>query len=112
MKYVSLIVCVSAAGETLIPYMVTSQDSMGLREASKKCRMRFWTDLFLKARETAYVNTDNFLEYIRMVFMLNLNVLRSLEQFAGEDAVLLMITARATSAKRFLLSCLTPGSES
>jgi hypothetical protein len=35
-KHVWLIVCVSAARETLIPYMVTSQDSMRLREALKK----------------------------------------------------------------------------
>jgi hypothetical protein len=35
-KHVSPIVCVSAVGETLIPYMVTSQDSMRLPEALKK----------------------------------------------------------------------------
>jgi hypothetical protein len=36
------------------------------------------------------VNAEIFLEYIRMVFMRNLNERRSLEQFADEDAVLLM----------------------
>jgi hypothetical protein len=44
----------------------------------------------LKAREKAYVNTEIFLEYIHMVFMTNLNELRSLEQFADEEAVLSM----------------------
>jgi hypothetical protein len=78
-KHVSLIVYVSAAGETLIPYMVTSQDSMRLREALKKRDMRFGTNLILKAREKAYVNTEIFLEYIRMVFIPNLNELCSFE---------------------------------
>jgi hypothetical protein len=36
-----VIVCVSAAGETLIPYMVTSQDSVRLSEALKKRGVRF-----------------------------------------------------------------------
>jgi hypothetical protein len=89
-KDVSLIVCVSAAGKTVIPYMVTSTDSMRLRVALKKRGVRFGTDLILKAREKAYVNTEIFLEYIRMVFMPNLNELRSLRQFADEDVVLLM----------------------
>jgi hypothetical protein len=70
--------------------MVTSQDSMRLREASKKRGVRFGTDLILKARERAYVNTEIFLEYIRMAFTPNLSKLRSLKQFADEDAVLLM----------------------
>jgi hypothetical protein len=46
--------------------------------------------LILKAKEKTYVNTEIFLEYICMVFMRNLNELGSLEQFADEDAVLLM----------------------
>jgi hypothetical protein len=36
------------------------------------------------------VDTEIFLEYIRLVFMPNVNELRSFEQFADEDAVLLM----------------------
>jgi hypothetical protein len=88
-KHVSLIVCVSAAGETLIPYMVTSQDLMRLREALKKRRVI--RDRFTRENEGKGLrNTEVFLEYIRMVFMPNLNELRSLEQFADEDAVLLM----------------------
>jgi hypothetical protein len=88
-KHISFIICGSAAGETLIPYMITSQDSMCLREALKKRRVRSGTDLILKTTEKAYLNTEIFLEYICMVFMPNLNELRSLEQFADEDAVLL-----------------------
>jgi hypothetical protein len=44
----------------------------------------------LKHRAKPYVNAEIFAEYIRMVFIPNLNELRNLEQFADEDAVLLM----------------------
>jgi 2-methylisocitrate lyase-like PEP mutase family enzyme len=52
--------------------------------------VRFGTDLILKQRAKAYVNGEIFLEYTCMVFLPNLNELRSLEEFADEDAVLLM----------------------
>jgi hypothetical protein len=87
-KHVSVIVCVSAAGENLIPYVVTSQDSSRVREQLRTHDVRFGTDLILKQRAKAYVNGEIFLEYIRMVFRPNLNELRSLEEFADEDAVL------------------------
>jgi hypothetical protein len=52
--------------------------------------VRFGTDLILKQRAKAHVHGEIFLEYIRMVFLPNLNELRSLEEFADEDAVSLM----------------------
>jgi hypothetical protein len=44
----------------------------------------------LKARAKPYINAEIFLEYIRTVFLPNLNELRSLEEFGNEDAVVLM----------------------
>jgi hypothetical protein len=44
LKHVSVIVCVSAAGESLIPYIVTSQDSLPVRENLKRRGVRFGTD--------------------------------------------------------------------
>jgi hypothetical protein len=49
--------------------------------------MRFWTDFILKSRATAYINAEIFQEYVRMVLPPNLTELRSLEQFAEEEAV-------------------------
>jgi hypothetical protein len=80
----------SAAGESLIPYIVTSQDSPKVRERLTKHGVRFGTDFILKHRAKSYINTEMFAEYIRMMFIPNLNELRNLEQFANEDAVLLM----------------------
>jgi hypothetical protein len=46
--------------------------------------------LILRARRKPYTHAECFLEYIRTVFLPNLNELRTLEEFADEDAVLLM----------------------
>jgi pyruvate-formate lyase-activating enzyme len=44
----------------------------------------------LKARAKLYINAEIFLESIRTVILPNLNELRSLGEFTGEDVVLLM----------------------
>jgi hypothetical protein len=44
----------------------------------------------LKARRKPYINAECFLEYIRTVFLPNANESRIFEEFADEDAVLLM----------------------
>jgi hypothetical protein len=44
----------------------------------------------LKARRKPYINAECFLESLRTIFLPNLNDLRAREQFADEDAVLLM----------------------
>jgi hypothetical protein len=48
------------------------------------------TGFILKARAKPYINAEIFLEYIRTVFLPNLNEQRSLEEFADEVADLLM----------------------
>jgi 2-methylisocitrate lyase-like PEP mutase family enzyme len=44
----------------------------------------------LKARAKPYINAEICLEYIRTVFLPNLNEPRSLKEFADEDSVSLM----------------------
>jgi hypothetical protein len=90
LKYVTIIACVSPAGESLITYVVTSQDSARLREQLTRPEVRFGTDFILKGRSKPYIKAEIFHDYIRSVFLPNLDALRSLEQFAMEDAVLLM----------------------
>jgi hypothetical protein len=87
---VSIIACVSAGGESLTPYVVTSQDSPAVRQTLKKRGVRRGTDLVLTHRAKPYINAEIFEEYIRSVLLPNQNELRSLEGFADEDAVLLM----------------------
>jgi hypothetical protein len=87
LKHISVIECVSAAGESLIAYIVTAQDSLHVRKQLKKKGVRFGTDLILKARRKPYINAECFPEYIRTVFLPNLNELRTLAQFTDEDAM-------------------------
>jgi hypothetical protein len=89
-KHVSVIACISAAGESLTPYIATSQNSLPVRENLKKRGVRFGTDFILKARSKPYINADFFVDYIRTMFLPNLTELQALEDFTDEDAVLLM----------------------
>jgi hypothetical protein len=95
LKHVSVIACVSAVGEKLIPYVVTSQDSVLVREQLKKRGVRFGTDFILTARAKPHIKTEIVLEYISTVFLPNLNELRSLEEFADQDAIFLMDDSRS-----------------
>jgi hypothetical protein len=90
LTHVSVIACILAAKGGLTPYIVTSQDQIHVPEQSKKHGGRFGTDLILKARTKPYINTEIFLEYIRTVLLPTLNDLCSLEEFADEEAILLM----------------------
>jgi hypothetical protein len=75
LKHISVIVCVSEAGESLIPYIITSQHSFSVGEQLMKKGVRFGTELILKARRKPYINTECFLEYIHTVFPPNVNEL-------------------------------------
>jgi hypothetical protein len=87
LKHLSVIACILAAGESLTPDIMTSQDSLPVREHLKKRSVRFGTDFILKAHSKPYVNADFFLDYICTVFLPNHNELRALAEFADEDAV-------------------------
>jgi hypothetical protein len=56
----------------------------------KKCSIRLDVDSVSKSRTKAYVNTDLFKDYIKSVFLLNLNELRSEQKIGDQEAVLLM----------------------
>jgi hypothetical protein len=50
LKHVSVIACVSASGQSVIPYIVISQDALSVRENLKKRGVRFWTAFILQDR--------------------------------------------------------------
>jgi hypothetical protein len=53
----------------------------------KKRGVGLGTDFILKSRAEPYINAEIFEEYIRTVFLPNLDELRSLEEFAAEDPI-------------------------
>jgi hypothetical protein len=50
LKHVSVIACISAAGESLTPYIATSQDSLPVRENLQQRGVLFGLDFILKTR--------------------------------------------------------------
>jgi hypothetical protein len=89
-KHISVIACVSAAGASLTPYIVTSQAPTLVQERLKKQGVRFGTDFVSRSNPSPYINAEIFLDYIRTVFSPNLAELRTLGAFTEETGVLLM----------------------
>jgi hypothetical protein len=89
-KHISVIACVSAAGESLTPYIITSQAPTSVQERLKKEGVRFGTDFVFRSNPKPYINTESFLDSIRTVFLHNLAELRTLDGFTEETGVLLM----------------------
>jgi hypothetical protein len=71
-------------------YIVICQDSLPVREGLKKRGMRLGTDLISKHRAKPSINAEISGDFIRNVFIPNLNELRSLEEFSDKQAVLVM----------------------
>jgi hypothetical protein len=90
LKLISAITCMSAAGESPTPYIVTSQDSESLRRKLMIRGVRLDVDLALRRQSKSYVNAFLFLEYVNKIFIPYLNELRESEQMNACEAVLLM----------------------
>jgi putative lipase involved disintegration of autophagic bodies len=82
-KHISVIVCVSAAGESLTPYRITSQDFAPLREQLKKHGVSFRTGSALESNTEVYLNAKIFIDEIQTVWLSNLAELRMLDEFAA-----------------------------
>jgi hypothetical protein len=89
-KHISVIGCISAAGKSLTPDTVASQDPMLAQERLKKEGVRFSTDFVLRSNPNRYINAEIFLDHIRTVFLPNLAELQTFDGFAEETGVLLM----------------------
>jgi hypothetical protein len=73
-----------------MPYLVTSQDSSPIQEQLKKRGVRFGIGFILKTRAKPDINAEISTEYIRTMFLPNLDELHSLGEFTDKDIVLLM----------------------
>jgi hypothetical protein len=94
-KHISVIVCVSAAGASLLPDIVTSQNSPVVQEHLEEQRVCFGRDMILKFNQKPYINAGIFLDYIRTIFLPCIDMLRGLAVFVQEPAVLLMANCSA-----------------
>jgi hypothetical protein len=89
-KHISVIAFVSAPGESLLPYIITSQNSPAVQEHLKTQGVRFGRSMILKFNQKPYINAGIFLDYIRTVFLPYVDALRGLVVFPQEVAALLM----------------------
>jgi hypothetical protein len=89
-KHISVIACISTAGESLTLDIITSQAPRSVQEWLKKEGGRFGTDFVLRSNPKPYINAEIFLDYIQTVFLPNLAELRTLDAFTEETGVLLM----------------------
>jgi hypothetical protein len=89
-KHISVIVCMPTAGASLLPYIVTSQNSPVVQEHLNKQGVCLGRDMILKFNRKPYINAGIFLDDIRTIFLPYIDMLRGLAVFAQEPAVLLM----------------------
>jgi hypothetical protein len=69
---------------------VTSQNSSTVQEHLKTQGVRFRRDFALKFNQKSYINADIFLDYMRTVFLPEIDTFRGQAVLAQEIAVLLM----------------------
>jgi hypothetical protein len=79
-----------AAKESLMPYIVISQDSEPLRRRLMSRSVRLGVDSVLRQRSKSYVNSILFVHDINSIFIYYLNELRDSEAFTECEAILLI----------------------
>jgi hypothetical protein len=89
-RHISIITCITAAEESLTPYLVTSQDSDAVRKRLMSRGVRLGVDFALKNRSKPYVGRELFFDYIKTIFVPYLTELQDSEELEGWKAVLLM----------------------
>jgi hypothetical protein len=67
-KYISVIACISPAGESIALDIITSQAPTSAQERLKKEGVRLGTDFVLRSNPKPYINAEIFLDDFRTVF--------------------------------------------
>jgi hypothetical protein len=90
LKHVSVVACISAAGESMTPFFVSSQATPAVTTKLKCLGFRMGVDLVLKHRSKPYVSSKLFYKYLTKVFLPYIEELRTNREFADKVAILLM----------------------
>jgi hypothetical protein len=90
LKHISVVLCISAAGEHMSPFLVSSQATSAVETKLKQAGFRMRVDLFLKRRSKPYMSSELFTGYISTVLLPYIEELRSNCEFADREGVLLM----------------------
>jgi hypothetical protein len=86
-KHISAFPCISAAGESLSPYIMGSSDASTVQEHLKRQGVRLGGDFALTFDQKPSINTAIFSDDIRTVLLPYSDILRGLAVFAQEGVV-------------------------
>jgi hypothetical protein len=86
---ISIITCITAGGESLTPYTVTSQDSDAICKRLIRHAICLGVDFVLRWRSKPYVSRKLFLEYINTIFVTCLKRLQESEEFEACEVTFL-----------------------
>jgi hypothetical protein len=89
-RRISVIACLSSAGESLLHYIVTSQNSSTVQDHLKTHGVHFDRDFALKFNQKLYFNAGIFLADIRTILLPYIDTFRGLAVLGQQGAVLLM----------------------
>jgi hypothetical protein len=90
LKDISVMTCISASGEHMIPFVISSQVSEAVVWKLKTEGFRIDIEIRLKKREKLYMNARLFHEYISTILLPYIAKVRSNLGLTDEPAVLLM----------------------
>jgi hypothetical protein len=90
LKHISVICRVSAAGESLTPFVVSSQVNGKVTETLKIEGFRMGVDMVLEHKQKAYVTATLFQQYVTSVLIPFIERLRTNPEFTGKSAILLV----------------------
>jgi hypothetical protein len=87
-KRISVIACVSGAGESFTPLIVVLKNCSPVQEQLRKQGVLFGRDSILKSNHRSYFKVKIFFDDMKTVFLSHLVCLRGLAESAADDAAL------------------------
>jgi hypothetical protein len=98
-RHVTLMACVSAAGDALTPMVISGPP---IRDSLWALGLRRDEDVMVRQRNPAYISEELFFEYLTNVLVPYVAQLRNKSEFMNEPAVLLMDSALPHVSERVL----------
>jgi hypothetical protein len=90
LKQISVAVCISAGGDHMTRFLVSSHVSNSIFKTLKSEGVRIGSDIILRGRDKPYMNPGLFAECLLMVLLLHIPRIRSDPKFTSKEVGLLM----------------------
>jgi hypothetical protein len=90
LKHISVVACISAAGEHMTPFMVCSQFNDAVERVLTLQGFGMRVDLILRKRKKPYLNSELFHEYTSKVLVPCIDELRTNAELVEKEAILLL----------------------